>query len=82
MKPEKQSLYMLGKEYEKHIELQKFFIKRCREDIKRAKELGDGKTALKLEAELGKFYEMKRELTASSEKLKNYYGKGEENDSI
>ena len=41
MKTEKMSLYELGQEYEKHIELQQFFIDKCKADIQKAKMLGD-----------------------------------------
>lgn len=67
------SLYELGEEYEKHIELQNFFIEKCHDDIKKAKEKGDSDAVRELRSNLNKFYEMKRELTETSARLKKYY---------
>lgn len=67
------SLYELGKEYEKHIELQTSFIERCKRDIKNAEKQGDRDAARELRSNLYKFYEIKRELEETSRRLKNYY---------
>lgn len=76
------SLYELGKEYEKHISLQNFFIEKCREDIKKAKQKRDSDAVRELKSNLYKFYEMKRELAETASRLKNYYGQEDKNDSI
>lgn len=77
------SLYELGEEYEKHIEIQNFFIEKCRGDIKKAKEKGDSDAVRELKSNLYKFYEMKRELKETSACLKNYYKVQEDkNDSL
>ena len=73
MKTEKMSLAQLGQEYEKHIELQQYFIDKCKNDIKKAKELGDNNAVCELKSKLYKFCEIKKELTETAEKLKNYY---------
>ena len=73
MKTEKMSLAQLGQEYEKHIELQQYFIDKCKSDIKKAKEMGDKNAVSELRTKLSKFYEIKTELTETAEKLKNYY---------
>lgn len=76
MKTEKKSLAELGAEYEQHIKLQQYFIEKCKNDLKRAKTSGDKDAVCELKKRLNKFYEIKRELTETAEKLKNYY-KGE-----
>ena len=73
MKTEKMSLAQLGQEYEKHIELQQYFIDKCKAEIKKAKEMGDSNAVSELKTKLNKFYEIKNELTETAEKLKNYY---------
>ena len=75
MKTEKTSLYELGKEYEKHVKIQKHFINRCRKEIERAKESGDYNAVKELEKKLRKFYEIKYELEQTALQLKNYYKK-------
>lgn len=73
MKTEKMSLSELGQEYEKHAELQQFFIDRCREDIERAKKSGDSNAVKELEAKLCKFRAIRREIIETSLQLKAYY---------
>lgn len=75
MKTEKRTLYELGKEYEKHLELQKYFINRCKKEIERAKESGDYNAVKELERKLRKFYEIKYEIEQTALQLKNYYKK-------
>lgn len=70
------SLAELGEEYEQHIKLQEFFIKKCKNDLTKAKLSGDKKAVAELEKQLNKFCEIKHELKETAEKLKNYY-KGE-----
>ena len=70
------SLAELGEEYDQHIKLQEHFIEKCKNDLKKARLSGDNKAVLELEKRLKKFYEIKRELTETAEKLKHYY-KGE-----
>lgn len=72
----KTSIEELGKEYEKHIALQQYFIDKCKAQISQAKQLGDMDAARELQSDLYKFYEIKRELQETAEHLKNYY-KGE-----
>ena len=38
----------LGKEYEKHAEIQQHFIDKCKAEIKKAKQSGDTDTVTKL----------------------------------
>ena len=76
MKIEKMSLYELGKEYEKHAELQNSFINSCKAEIEKAKMSGDFDAVAKLERKLRKFREIKRELKETASRLKTYY-KGE-----
>lgn len=73
MKVEKMSLARLGQEYEKHIELQQYFIDKCKSEIKRAEKSGDNRTICELKSNLQKFYEIKRELIEAANTLKNYY---------
>ncbi len=73
MKTEKTSLFELGQEYEYHVELQQFFIDRCKKDIERAKKSGDYTAVKELETKLHKFYEIKSDLEQTAKKLKNYY---------
>ncbi len=74
MKTEK-TLAELGKEYENHISLQNFFIKKCKKDIENAKKSGDHTAVKELEKKLRKFYEIKYELKHTAIQLKNYYKK-------
>ena len=64
------------KEYEKHIELQQFFIDKCKADIQKAKMLGDRDALKLLQGNLRKFNEIKEDLELTALLLKNYY-KGE-----
>ena len=82
METEKMSLAQLGQEYEKHIELQQYFIDKCKSDIKKAKETGDKNAVSELRTKLNKFYEIKTELTETAEKLKNYYKGDDTSDSV
>lgn len=82
MKTENMSLAQLGQEYEKHIELQQYFINKCKSDIKKAKEMGDSNAVSELKTKLNKFYEIKNELTKTAEKLKNYYKGDDTSDSV
>lgn len=75
MKTEKKTLYELGKEYEKHLTLQKHFINRCKKEIERAKKSGDCNAVNELEKKLRKFYEIKYEIEQTALQLKNYYKK-------
>lgn len=74
---EKMSLYELGKEYEKHAELQKSFIAGCKAEIKKAEMSGDFDAVVTLKERLRKFREIKRELEETASTLKTYY-KGEQ----
>lgn len=76
------SLAQLGQEYEKHIELQQYFIDKCKNDIKKAEKVGDNNAVCELKSNLQKFYEIKRELCETAEKLKNYYKGDDERDSL
>lgn len=82
MKTEKKTLAKLAQEYEKHIELQQYFIDKCKDDIKRAEKVGDNNTACELKSKLYKFYEIKRELRETADTLKNYYKGDDELDSL
>lgn len=75
-KTKNMSLFDLGKEYEHHADLQESFINNCKNLIKKAKNSGDTDAVIKLEGELRKFYEIKRELKQTASLLKTYY-KGE-----
>ena len=59
LKTENMSLAQLGQEYEKHIELQQYFINKCKSDIKKAEEMGDNNAVSELKTKLSKFYEIK-----------------------
>lgn len=72
-KTEKMSLYELGKEYEKHAELQKSIVAGCKAEIKKAEMLGDFDAVLKLKEKLRKLREIKRELEETASTLKTYY---------
>lgn len=74
MKTEK-TLAELGREYEKHISLQNFFINRCKKDIEKAKRSGDQTAVKELEKKLRKFYQIKYEIEHTALQLKNYYKK-------
>lgn len=82
LKIEKITLAQLGQEYENHIELQKYFIDKCKDDIKRAEKSGDNNAVCELKSKLQKFYEIKRELQETADKLKNYYKGDDECDSL
>ena len=72
------SLFELGQEYEKHVELQQFFIDKCKRDIEKAKKSGDYTAEKELESKLHTFRKIKTELKQTAEHLKNYYNdKGE-----
>ena len=72
------SLFELGQEYEKHAELQQFFIDKCKRDIEKAKKSGDYTAEKELESKLRTFRKIKTELEQTAEHLKNYYNdKGE-----
>ncbi len=73
MNNEKKTLAELAQEYEKHIEMQQYFIDKCKDDIKRAEALGDNNAVLELKSKLQKFYEIKRELSETANILENYY---------
>lgn len=73
MNKEKISIEKLGEEYEKHIELQNFFIDKCKADINKAKISGDTDAVIKLQSDLRKFYKIKNELTETASHLKSYY---------
>ncbi len=73
LKTKNKSLFELGQEYERCAELQQSFIDSCKQDIKRAKDLGDRDAVVRLESKLHKFYEIKREITETASKLKLYY---------
>jgi hypothetical protein len=70
------SLYELGQEYEKHIEMQDFFIDKCKADIQKARMIGDSDALKTLQGNLRRFYEIKEDLELTASMLKNYY-KGE-----
>ncbi len=69
----KMTLFRLGLEYEKHIEIQNQFIADCNEKIKQAKKSGDFKAETELIARRRAFYGIREELTATAKILKNYY---------
>ncbi len=70
------SIENLGREYEKHAELQQYFIDNCKAQINKAKQLGDMDAVKNLQSDLRKFYEIKKELEETASHLKKYY-KGE-----
>ena len=80
LKTERKSLFELGEEYEKHIELQNGFIENCKNQIRKAKESGDFEAVKLLKRNLRSFYEIKHELKETALKLKTYYG-GQNNES-
>ena len=82
MKVEKMTIEELGREYEKHVALQQFFIDKCEKEIKEAKKAGDGKAVKELSLNLYKFKEIKNELMETANKLKNYYKGDEKSDRI
>jgi flagellin-specific chaperone FliS len=82
LKTEKKTLAKLAQEYEKHIELQQYFIDKCKDDIKRAEKVGDNNAVIELKSKLQKFYEIKRELSETADILKNYYKGDDELDSL
>ena len=67
------SIEELGSEYEKHAELQQYFIDKCKAQIKKAKQSGDLDAVRELRSDLNKFYAIKKELTETASQLKNYY---------
>ena len=73
MSKEKKSIKELGKEYEKHAKLQQSFIDNCRTQLNKAKNMGDMDAVKKLQSNLRKFYEIKKELEETAEHLKKYY---------
>lgn len=73
MEAEKTSLYQLGNEYEKHMILQDYFIKKCKNQIKKAEMSGDYNAVAELKGRLRKFYEIRYELEQTAIQLKNYY---------
>lgn len=76
MEKTKTTLCELGEEYEKYAQLQKSFIDKCKEDIKRAKSVGDIDAEIELRTNLKKLYQIKNELEETASHLKKYY-KGE-----
>jgi uncharacterized membrane protein (DUF106 family) len=75
LETERTSLYELGKEYEKHVKIQKHFINRCKKEIEKAKMSGDYTAVKELEKKLRTFYQIKYELEQTALQLKNYYKK-------
>ena len=73
IKTEKTSLYELGEEYEKIAKIQDYFITQCKAEIKKAEESGESDAALNLKRKLAQFKAIKKELTVTASKLKNYY---------
>ncbi len=73
MSKEKKSIKDLGKEYEKHAKLQQSFIDNCKTQLNKAKKMGDIDAVKKLQSDLRKFYEIKKELEETANHLKNYY---------
>lgn len=73
MSKETQSIKELGKEYEKHAKLQQSFIDNCKAQLNKAKKSGDTDAVKKLQSDLQKFYEIKKELEETAIHLKNYY---------
>ncbi len=73
MKTEKTTLYELGEEYEKIAELQNSFIDQCKAEIKKAERSGDSNAVVTLKRNLAQFRAIKKELTETALKLKNYY---------
>lgn len=73
MSNEKTSIKELGEEYEKHVALQQSFIDNCNAQLNKAKKSGDRDLVTKLQSDLYKFYEIKKELEETAIHLKNYY---------
>ena len=73
MSNEKISIKELGKEYEKHAKMQQSFIDNCKMQLSKAKKTGDTDLVTKLQRDLHKFYEIKKELEETAIHLKNYY---------
>lgn len=73
IKTEKTSLYELGEEYEKIAKIQDSFINQCKAEIKKAEASGESDAVLNLKRNLSQFRAIKRELTETASKLKNYY---------
>lgn len=73
MSKEKKSIKELGKEYEKHAKLQQSFIDNCKAQLNKAKRMGDMDAVKKLQSDLRKFNEIKKELEETANHLKNYY---------
>ena len=73
IKTEKTSLYELGEEYERIAKIQDSFITQCKAEIKKAEESGESDAVLNLKRKLAQFKEIKKELTETASKLKNYY---------
>lgn len=67
------SIKELGEEYEKHASLQQYFIDKCKEQIKAAKQSGDMDAVRELQSDLYKFREIRKELLETASQLKNYY---------
>ncbi len=67
------SIEELGSEYEKHAELQQYFIDKCKAQIKKAKQSGNFDAVRELRSDLRKFYAIKKELTETASQLNNYY---------
>ena len=82
MNNKKMTLAELSQEYEKHIEMQQYFIDKCKDHIKRAESMGDNNAVIELKSKLQKFYEIKRELSETADILKNYYKGDDELDSL
>lgn len=80
-KIERKSLYELGIEYEKHIELQQQLIDCCNNEIKKAIKSGDFQAEVELKNRRRALYQIKEELRDTAKALKNYYrhSKGEVN---
>lgn len=82
MNNNKMTLAELAQEYEKHIEIQQYFIDKCKDDINKAEKGGDNNAVIELKSKLQKFYEIKRELSETADTLKNYYKGDDELDSL
>ena len=82
MKIKNMTLVELGREYEKHIETQQYFIDKCKDDIKKAEKMGDNNAVCELKSNLQKFYEIKRELRETADTLKHYYKGDDKLDSL
>ncbi len=67
------SLYELGLEYEKQIEIQNKFIADCNKKLRQAKKSGDYKAEMEIVARRRAFYGIREELSWVASILKNYY---------